>query len=331
MYRIEMSDSKVMGSFISINDVDYVDVFLCNDKVKFVTNSAELFAELELPVTKSKGEENFQFRIHKKTLASMVTGDYLILSKESDRISASFYNEYGVLNYACSFDQQVVAEGSYAEKMELAEQTKEGMTFDVSALTNLGRVAKTSTGVINVDRRVASVFLRNGARVYREVDTPMSFAVTSKALDALRKSNCKVISVRDFLLARNDGFYVMATKTRLTTNEEYDFIKEFGAKFVATVGLGSLFRFMSKLKIISDLVELRVGQSDCLISDSHYEYKVPIVFKGAQLAPGAECDSIAVPLTLLTGTLAMLGYNEFNIRVTKNFTQLTADKYTVVW
>lgn len=331
MYQISIADANVLKSFISINDVDFIDVFFEEHCVRFVTNSTELYAQLVLRAERSRDESDWQCRIHKKTLASLGDGDILKVSKSNESVTTEFYNEYGSLEYSCSFSLQVVADWVYQEKSAAATCPK-GLEFNSDEIVTIGKIAKLSgVGVVCVDSGVACVRLKSGARVYRRVGSSLAFSLTTKSLDALRKCSHIILSVKDWLIAQSGSFTVIANKTRLDSNEEFSYIAECGAKFVAKIGLGKLFLFVNRLKVKTDSIVISVVDGMCCVTDTWHEYRIPIKLEGARLAPGAECNEFSIPQSLLTGVLSPIGSNEFDLRITKNFNQLNCGEYVVVW
>ena len=331
MYQISIADEGALKSFLSINDVDFIDVFFEEQCIRLVTSSTELYAQLILRAERSRDENDWQCRIHKKTLASLKDGDVLKVSKNDERVTTEFYNEYGSLEYTCSFSLQVVADWVYQEK-SAATVSPRGLEFNLDELVTVGKIAKLSgVGVVCVDSDVACVRLKSGARVYRRVGSSLSFSLTTRSLDALRKCNHTILSVKDWLIAQNGSFTVIANKARLDSNEEFGYIAKCGAKFVAKVGLGKLFLFMNRLKVKTDSITISIANGVCCIADTWHEYRVPIKLESAQLAPGAECNEYSIPQSLLTGVLSPIGSNEFDLRITKNFNQMSCGEYVIVW
>jgi len=332
MVRIVFNDTGQLVRFLSINDIDYVDVLIKGLQCFFITDSNEAFAMLEFPVSRSASQEDFKFRVHRKLLLSLADGDSIEISCTEGDVTMVFFGGDGALNYHCSFKRQVVSETMYLEKIQAAGKIRGGVCVDGGELSEIHRIAKIRGGLINVDRGVAAVLLNSGARVYRKVSADVSFAMTSTAFECLRKCNSRFYSLADYLIAVNQGFCVAVRKARLNSNEEYGLIasKRFGSKFIAEVNLGNLFHFMSRTKTRLESVVVNVEKEECKVASFGSEFTIPISFTNRQTAPNCVVGQVEFPADLVSVILRNLGGSVFTLKLKKNFMQFEHGDFIVV-
>ena len=93
MYRFTIQDGKAVETFLSVNDIDYVDCFFQEKDVVLVTNSTEAFAQLKFPVLKSEDQKPYTCRISRNILKTVGTGDIIELINEGENIVLTVYSE----------------------------------------------------------------------------------------------------------------------------------------------------------------------------------------------------------------------------------------------
>lgn len=332
MFQFGFGDVKVLNDFLSINDVDYVDCLLEGDSAKLITSTSDTFAEFVFRVHKSANQGDERFRIYKGLLKFITVRDRIGVVIEDGKVLITFYDvDTGVVRYKCSCSQQVVAATVYSTLMELAENLPEAAKVKLGTLSKIEKIANSSTGIVNVDRGVASVLTQEGARVYQKVSEGQTFSVTTKAMSNLKKCNSEVSNYQDFLIASNEkGFTVIVRKSRLQTNEEYQLLKgkHWGAQFTAKADLSDLFRFLSKIKIDIDSIDIDLEEGNCVLSAMRSEFFIPV--RLTEVHTTGKLKRLAVPTMVICKLLHPLS-SVFEMRVTKTFVQMESGDFTVVW
>ena len=334
MFSIKFKDVVVFGNFLSINEIDFVDVFLDKNQVKFISNSNEVYAEYRAASLCSVNQESFSCRISKSFLKSIGQEDVITIACSDGEVRISLYSGKGSLLYSCSFLQQVVAFSSYADRVLLAENIKGLPVFNLGLLEGLYQIARFNGGLVTVDGGAGAVMLKEAGAVYKEIaGIAESFTVTNKALACLKKCSNNVGSLKDMLVAVNGGFTVFVQKARMETLEDYSVLVSgrFGAKYTADINLHNLFRFLYKTKINADSVKINVKTCECVISTGHCVYTIPVDFNNAVLAAGASMEELSVPVAVLLKVLNLLKIETYSLRVMKNFIQFKSGDYIIVW
>lgn len=334
MFKIVFTDVTAFGNFLSINEIDFVDVFFGENTVKFISNSTEVYTEYRMSVLRSASQEPLNCRIGKNFLKSVGQGDVVTVSCTGDNMVLSLYSGNGCLLYTCSFLRQVAASSSYADRVAAAENLGDIRTFNLDRFDGLYKIARLNGGIITAGSGVGAVTLKEAGAVYKEVDGfDTSFAVTSRALACLKKCNNDVGIVKDMLAAVNGGFTVFVQKARMETLDDYSVLSSgrFGAKYTAEINLHNLFRFLYKTKISAESVEIDTNICACIIGTGHCTYTIPVDLKNARTADGAVMEKLAIPVSVLLKVLNVLQLEVYSLRVMKNFIQFKAGGYTIVW
>lgn len=334
MFSIKFADVTMFGNFLGINEIDFVDVFLDKNRIKFISNSNEVYTEFRTAALCSANQEPFSCRISKSFLKSIGQDDVVTISCSDGEVQVSLYNRKGCHLYSCSFLQQVVASSSYEDRVLLADQLGGLQVFNLGLLEGLYQVACINGGIVTVDNGVGAVTLKEAGAVYKEIaGIGTSFSVTSKALACLKKCSNNVGSLKDMLVAVNEGFVVFVKKARMEFMDDYSVLSSgrFGAKYKADIDLHNLFRFLYKTKINADSVKINVKTCECVIVTGHCTYTIPVSFKNAVVAAGATMEELAIPVTVLLKVLNLLKTEVYSLRVMKNFIQFKSEGYTIVW
>lgn len=334
MFSIKFADVTMFGNFLGINEIDFVDVFLDKNRIKFISNSNEVYTEFRMAALCSANQESFSCRISKTFLKSIGQDDVVTVSCSDGEVQVSLYNGKGCHLYSCSFLQQVVASSSYEDRVLLVEQLGGLPVFNLGLLEGLYQIARVNGGIVTVSDGVGMVTLKEAGAVYKEISgIGTSFSVTSRALSCLKKCSNNVGSLKDMLVAVNGGFAVFVKKARMEFVDDYSVLASgrFGAKYTADIDLHNLFRFLYKTKINADSVKINVKACECVIATGHCIYTIPVSFKNAAIVAGATMEELAIPVTVLLKVLNLLKTEVYSLRVMKNFIQFKSEDYTIVW
>lgn len=332
MYRFNIQDGKAVETFLSVNDIDYVDCFFQEKDVVLVTNSTEAFTQLKFPVLKSEDQKPYTCRISRNILKTVGTGDIIELINEGENIVLTVYSETKKKIYSCTFPVQVVAISTYVDKLELAAAQQNYYTFNTSELDALIKIAKRCNGVINVIDKVASVILKSGVRVYKRIQIPVNFTITCTAFANLRKCNSLVGSLRDYLIAVSSNLVVLARKSRLGSNQDFEVLTSgrYGSKYIADINLSGIFRFLNKTKVALTSLAIDVERQECQIEASEGVYSIPVFFSNIRHTD-VPTEKINLPTDLLTKVICQFDTSDYNVQIKKNFVQLSTDEYIIVW
>lgn len=331
MFYTQFKDVKTLNRFLSISEIDFIDAFVDNGLLKLIISTSEVYAEFSVHVQCSAEQDSVQFRISKKLLQFIIEDDILEFTITNGMIHLSIKDYQEALRYECSFIQQIVEFNVYYDKMNIAKSLEFVPSINTTKLVSIFKIAAASTGVVNCDGGAASVLTKEGPRVYYRTEPMESFSLTCKAFGFLRKCSSDVMNYRDFLIAKYSAFVVIVRKTRLQTNEEFQFLisKRFGAQYVADVNFNQLFRFLSKTKIQVDAISIGLSDFFCTLEAMNASFKVPIQIANIQTT--GNLRELAIPTSVLNKLLMNVGSVEFRLRVTKYFVQLTTNQFYVVW
>lgn len=331
MFYAKFPGYKTLNDFLSISDIDYIDVFLSGDCLRLIVNSSDVYAEYSIPVKCSSNQEDCQFRMSKKLLQFIIEDDVLEFSIVDGTVNLLIKDENESLRYSCSFLQQIVEYNVYYDKMQIVERMQFKPSFNLTNLTKVFKIASLTTGVANCSNGVVSVLMKEGPRAYYETEMPASFSLTYKAFNFLKKCSSLVMDYQDYLIASNNAFTVIVRKARLQTNEEFSILKnnKFGAQYVAEVNFSQLFRFLSKTKIQAESISISLQDEICSLEAMNVKFKIPVKLSGVKTT--GVLKEIAIPTMVLNKVLMGIGSSMFKLRVTKTFIQMTAENFYVVW
>lgn len=333
MFQFSFGDVKILNDFLSINDVDYVDCLVRGETMSFVTNTSDAFAEYKFPIHRSDEQKDEEFRIYKGLLKFITVRDTIVIEVKDGNVTMIFWDaDSQVTNYRCSCLQQVVATTVYSNLIKMAHSLPEGGKVRLDSLNKMERVAAATTGVLSIEGGAVSVLTREGARAYQKWAGKESFSVTTKALSKLKKCNKEVLDFQDYLIAVNgSGFTVIVRKARLQLNEEYQLLvgKHWGAQFTANIDLGGLFRFLSKVSLDIDSIEIDLKEGSCVLGALRSEFFIPVRLTEVQTT--GKLKKLPIPTMIIKKMLLTLGSSIFKIRVTKTFVELECGEFIVVW
>lgn len=332
MIRIYFGSSVNIKSFLQVNNTDYIDVIYRNEICYFITNSNEAFALVRFKAACSAEQGEEKFRIHRNILLGVGADECMDVSVENGLVTASFYDENMLPRCHCTFKVQVVPETMYEEKMNLAADVCEAAVIDGDEYDPLFRIAVLGNGIVNVDDGVAAVFLQNNTRIYSKVTTNLSFSFTKEAFRALCRCSKHFCSVRNYLIAHNEDFFVVVKKARLNSNSEYRLISSnrFGSKYVAEINLSNIFCFLARTNAKIDSITLDFTQEAGLVSSFSAEFSIPVAIENYKLAEGASMEPVSLSASLFSGVLNNLGSNVFTVKVKKNYVQFETERFIVV-
>jgi hypothetical protein len=333
MYSISFSSTRDLSDFLSVNDVEYVDVFCAESKVRFISSTNEVFACLDVKADCSRDSKDFSCRIHSKILKSISEDSVLRLDCNGDEIVLYFLHSSGQLYYSCRFGKQVVYDTLYSDRISIIEECDSEVFIDSDQFLDVSKVAKMFNSYVAVDSGVAGVVLRSGPRMYKKVSTKRSFSMTGDTISALRKCNKEFVSIKNFLFAKRNEFSVLARKVNELGNQEYTLLhdKKFGAKCIVRVNFRFLLNFFAKTHIKIDSVYVNAKDKCVEIEGFNSTFKIPIDLDVVEIAEGVEVDDFRVPAAVIFGMLNQLKGTEYFLRQKKSFIQFDQDEYTIVW
>lgn len=333
MFRVIFENTAELRNMLSISEMEYIDALFMDDKLMLVANTNEIFVSLQLPVQKSRDQQNFDCRINSKILQSVIDNSVMDVSCTSEMVQLSFSRLDGAKYYSCTFTRQVVLDTAYYDKLKLTSEVHSDVVIDSDQFVDLAKIAKMVNSFVTIDAGAACVMFRNGPRVYKKVTTKQQFALTGSAIMALRKCNSDFLSVHDYVLTASGDLRVLVRKAVLGNNEEYNILMSdrFGAKCIFQMNVGNLLNFFAKTRIKLDSVQIKASDQCVELEAYNSKFQVPIDIKGMQLADGATADDFYVPAVILFSVMNTIGRYEFMVKQKKSFIQLESEDYVIVW
>lgn len=322
MIEIKIDGLGSLQSFLKTVQSDCVDVAIGGGSAVFLANSPEIFCTWR--TIASSGEE--RLRIPKSILAKLVERGRLLVDVVDGVVRMEMISEKGTY-CTVSFAKQGFLTELYEEKLELLREREEGGEFDLSQFKTLYRIASNTNSILNVDGGVAVV---NGTigRVYQEVEVNERFALTPFAYSVLTRCSNKVRSLDNFLIAESNSLAVIATKCKSFDNSEYMLFKEQKAAAVATINLGGIRWFASKVKL-SSFLEINLDRGKARVVTDSITYEIPVELSNI-VTKNPNLGSLKLPVCVMEEFLKELGSN-FTLAKKKTFTQLRSGKIMVVF
>lgn len=342
LYKVFIKDIALLKIFLSINDTDYVDVILNDEKSSMVTNTGEIFSILNLrtlakseslPTGKEEVEslhDNVKIRIPKVILAKFVREDSIEIEIEGDMISASLLNENDVCYCKIRFTKQNFPVIGFKEKIDTINRAmREQSTIDLEEFSSLDKMIKTTKSILNVSDGVAMIAAFN-SRVYREVKQTSKFAVTAFAYSVLKRCSTVVYNIDNYLIARNGGLFVVVNKCKGFSNEEYPLFKTQKASLVCEIDLTDVKDFLSKIPVNCTYIGIGIKNRMSVFNDGNVIYEVPIKI-GKLNTVSENLSEVKIPKVLFHEILFNLDLHKITLAKKKTFTQLRCNDLMIVF
>ena len=335
MYRVNIGDDTNFSNLLKINDVEYVDAIIDNNKATFISNTKEVFAILSLDSVAVDEDTALSIRIPRGILISLLCKGYILIGATEELVSLQFFEiqETGETELSCSvkFPRQDIWTGSYLDKLEMLTKIETKDNFDLKEIQDIIKIGSSVKSVIDCNCNLASISLNSTCKIIKKLSIPADFSMSAYTLNTLLKVSNIVFNYRNYIGAVKDNLTVLCTKCRGSSNETLKLLEEEKASFIANIDLYYLQRFLSKIKINCPTVKVNLESRSSELESGSKKFSVPVVVKDLQKSPLCEECSFVIDKNLLELMNKIIHNNLLHIANKKTFVQLDMNDITIIF
>ena len=335
MFRVEIKEETNLKTFLSLNDSEYIDAILDKNKSTFINSTREIFATITLETIAIDEVESKSIRLPRKHLLNLLAIGYLLIDVRETNVSLDFYEiqKESIVEKTCGMKfarQQIWAEG-YLDKLQLITGLSIDVVYDLSNLNDLIKIGNTHKSIITCDNGVACVIIDSNCRVYRKIDDTILFSMGANTLSILTRISNKVFNYQNYLGVIKDNLTIICTKVRHSSNEDYNLIVQEKSSFKARIDMRYLQRFLSKIKVSSDTVQVGLEAQNSVIEDGSKLYDIPVMVKDLQKSDVCKECKFNVSVKILDIVDKILKHNIVNLSNKRTFVQLDSDETSIIF
>lgn len=333
MYHVKVEQAAKLKGKLALVDCECADVCLDGKNSYIVTNTMEAFCYVPLKAEASQGECAHSFRINRKLLMSLLAdGEMMITFEESD-IQIVFLTPEGTRKFDVVIPKQIVFSQSYADKVALCsdKELQQYESVDLTICTSFKKCWGNSPAIVSFSSGYVATDLV-AFKMYRKLESPVpAMSLASKSLAKVIDLAKKAISARDYLIAKADGAYFLATKCRGFQNDELAFADAGKSKLRATMDLRNLLFLLQDCKFEGEKITLNFSAREIKADTTGYQLNIPLNLTQYAVASGAEAVSLSVPVSIVRLLGAAGGGSCIELSMKRNFNIFAGANYKILF
>lgn len=335
MFRVEIKEEVNLRTFLTLSDSEYFDAILDKGNSTFIISNSEVFATITLETVAIDEKGSQAIRLPRKLLLNLLSVGYLLIDVKEVDVNLELYEiqKENSVEKTCGLlfaRQQIWAEG-YTDRLKLISELSTKTMYDLSSLTDIIKIGSTNKSIITCDRGVVCTALGNNCRVYRKIDSSINFSINANTLAILTRISPKVFDYKNYLGVIKDSLTIICTKVRHSSNEEYALIIQEKSSFKANVDLHYLQRFLSKMHLSNDTVQVDLLQSNSVITDGSKQYTIPIMVKNLQKAESCKECKFNINAQILDIVNKTFNHNIVAMSNKRTFVQLDSNETSLIF
>lgn len=335
MFRVEIKEENNLKTFLSLNDSEYIDAILDKTKTTLINSTREIFATITLDTIAIDEMESKSVRLPRKLLLNLLSIGYMLIDIRETDISLDFYEiqKESVVEKSCGVKfarQQIWAEG-YLDKLQLITDLSINVVHDLSTLSDVIKIGNSNKSIISCDNGVACVAINNNCRVYREIDNSVVFSMNASSLLTLTRISPKVFDYKNYLGVIRDNLTIICTKVRHNDNADYELIMQEKSSFTAKIDMRYLQRFLSKIKITDDNVQVDLLRQNSVIEEGTKIYDIPIMVRELQKSNVCKECRFNINVQILDTISKAFAQNILYVCNKRTFVQLSNEDTAIVF
>lgn len=334
MFRIEINNERDLHSFLSLNDGEYIDVFLKDGSSTLVANNKELFAMITLETIAIDEPSDISVRFPRKLLDDLLVEGHILANVTETKVELRFFEKFeNTLELACAVDfpRQETWAASYTEKLQLITALDKTNEIALPELSNLIKVGNVFKSFITCSNGIACTNISNNCKVFKRLNSLINFSASASALSVIQKVSNILYVYKNYVWAQRGALFVICTMVRDNSCDSYKIIQEEKSSFKAKVDLRYLQKFINKVKTDEDLITLDLDKQQSEMNVSSKHFIIPIMVKNLQKALQDKPSTFAISREVLD-IITRLGCNKpIDVSNKRTFVQLDMDETMLVF
>jgi hypothetical protein len=273
-FSFSVRNSKFLKTLFR-GKASFVDVFVNENIAVLYVDSVDVFAYSMYGIVVDGVGESLSFRIPRESFLSIVEDGIFYVSVFDGVVYVKVDN--GSFSHTLSFGQQICSVVNVVEKIDLFSRSLEYARVDVSDLSLISRLGRTSRFPISIESGIAFLEL-DGVMIFSRtkcVDMSL-FPAELNGLLSVCYDSSKIFNIENYVAFVDDGCGYVITKATSLSNNNYSFVRRDKEIDAITVDFSSASSLLSKVRKF-DYVVFDINSSEfSLQCDGGVQFSAPI-------------------------------------------------------
>jgi hypothetical protein len=337
MYRVVVNSTEDLQKVLSINDMEYADIYLSTRSCTIVNYSSAMLGLMKLSLKKNDGYA-IQFRMERKLLEKLAVEGYIDFTINDTTITAEFVTQEGRKLYDITFAKQNVYALEYQNEIEILKEVEKSPDCwcSLEPLSRLATVARSSNCVLTVENKVACVQITDHMKLWADLEgfNIPNMSVQVGALLKLLKLNLSVFNYKNFVGTVRGNVTLMCKKVRGFNVADFKLAREQKSALKCKIDLSELTTILAKLTISDKIVTINLSDDGSngfvSLTIGHSRINVPIGISEFRKADTYAVEPIEMPMFLLK-TILTKTKPTFFLSKKRSFIELEQDNLVVMF
>lgn len=330
MFSITINDETTFSNFLNSTDLDYLDVYLHDTSATFIANNNDLFSVYMCECIHTPNESSRSFRMPRSMLKQQKNANVLSIRFDDGFVYSSFAHESALLCEA-KFVQQKAYSFSYESKLKLLKGKLVPSSLKLDTINKLTKLCLTLNGVLNIESGVVCAVFSNGIRIYKSIKFDDCLCISPKYVRTLALCDDSIFSIENYVGAYKNNFAVLASQSRVTSNQQYGMLKTARSQYAADIDFSNLAIFACSHPVKTAEFVIDLDAKYCNFIEHDISYKIPVKITNEQRSKNDTVHELHIPFSIVRNMLPTIGETSVHLEQKQFFAALYLKDYTIIF